>query len=1062
VKRDPNSIPSGEMLRANTAVVLVLFAVLVLALVAVLAGLRAARNQSRAERAEADAHQRLYNAYLAAARATRISGEEGRRASALGIVSNAAIIQVSAALRTEAIASLVLSDLIQEGTILPTPIDFVCQTMDSSLEHYAYGDAEGLVHIGDFVKRRPLFELDARDLGKSAQTPARNVTFSPDGKLLAARFVGAALVVWDLQSRKVLMSADLNSTQYPLGNATFSPDSKNIIFADPEAQGKIVVCEAATGRRLSVGVKAGINFFRLRPDGQQAAIVEDGNVTLMDYPGGANARILSHSTRVSLLVWSPDGTHLATAGEDGDIYIWDFTNNSHRILRGHNERCVNLGFSRDGAEFFSSSRDGTTRLWTVAQGQTIATSEGTAESFSPDGHRLGFWRMFSGFGIWSISHNIDYQLLPCPKSEGPLFTFDLSPSGRWCVATQNKGFRLWDLQDNDREYYVTTPEIYCARISPDDQSLYIGRGSGLEVWPLTNRINGELQLDSTNAQPILLPGLLGARALALSLDGQSACVELADHRLSILDLTGKRDPVFINGRYSHVNFKGPASATGAGRFSFSPDGRYVVTGFDFGGDDVPRVWDARSGELLATLKAGSSVSVFSPDGRRLALAGMAHYSLWSAVDWRLLQDFDRDEPSITHGTIAIGRDDGIMAVASTRKNIQVLSHFGQEKLFDLISPTPQSINSVRLSLDGSVLATATANDMVQVWRLGHLQKELAALNLDWSSPSGLRTFAVVEPKTEVASYTRTTLALSLAGVLLAGVFATITLRQHRASIARFISAEAKTMQRNRELEVAKGELMHSQRMQALGTLAAGIAHDFNNLLSVIRMSNKLIGRAAKDGEVQEHVADIEQAAVQGKNVVRSMLGYARNESFPSEHSNVNEVVAGTVSLLNKEFLGRIQLILELATETLRVNINQGRLEQVLLNLIVNASEAMEGSGKLKITAHTGSGNLNGFLVLCPQLAARYVELRIGDSGPGISGEIMGRIFEPFFTTKQNASAPGTGLGLSLVYSIAQQDGLGLSVESVGVGTTFCVLIPVKNIEEKNSPLPVREKHSYRS
>jgi signal transduction histidine kinase len=286
-------------------------------------------------------------------------------------------------------------------------------------------------------------------------------------------------------------------------------------------------------------------------------------------------------------------------------------------------------------------------------------------------------------------------------------------------------------------------------------------------------------------------------------------------------------------------------------------------------------------------------------------------------------------------------------------------------------------------------------------------------------------------------------------MLLAGVFAFVILRQHRASIARFISAEARTAQRNQELELTKLELVHSQKMQALGTLAAGIAHDFNNLLSVIRMSNKLVGRTTKDAEIQEHVADIEQAAVQGKNVVRSMLGYARNESTQSRPANVNEVVDSTVSLLNKEFLSRIQLVLELSAETQPVAINQGRLEQILLNLIVNASEAMQGQGRLKISARLRTGNQDGFGVLAPRSSPGYVELRVGDSGPGIPPEILSRIFEPFFSTKLAASTPGTGLGLSLVYSIAQQDGLGLRVESVpGNGAVFSLLIPLADNSQK--------------
>jgi signal transduction histidine kinase len=301
------------------------------------------------------------------------------------------------------------------------------------------------------------------------------------------------------------------------------------------------------------------------------------------------------------------------------------------------------------------------------------------------------------------------------------------------------------------------------------------------------------------------------------------------------------------------------------------------------------------------------------------------------------------------------------------------------------------------------------------------------------------------------------LGLSAFGVVT--LLSLLTLRRHRIAIERFFDAEAMAVRRNRELEVAKVELMHSQKMQALGTLAAGIAHDFNNLLSVIRMSNKLIGREVKDSdEVQEHVADIEQAVLQGKNVVGSMLGYARAEDFAGDSTNVSEAVEETVSLLSREFLSGLALALELDREAPSVVIGRGRLEQILLNLIVNASEAMQGQGKLRITVHARTTLPERHYLLRPAEANRYVEMSVIDSGPGISPAVRARLFEPFFTTKRSGGKPGTGLGLSLVYSIAQQDSLGLSMESVpGKGASFTLVIPAES-----QPSPVRQTHGART
>jgi signal transduction histidine kinase len=1030
------------MHRANTAVAVVLLAVLVLALVAVLAGLRASRNQERAEQAEQAGRERLWKAYLAQARAERISGVPGCREVALGVINNAAKLRSSPALRTEAVACLALTDMSQEGALLRTPRDLVSRDLDVNLRHYAYGDAKGNVWVGDFATREAPVSLQAGEVGPGTSLAVRNVCFSPDGSLVAARFAGGAAVVWNAATKQMLMAANTSSTNVPAFDLSFSPDSKQVIFHDAQAQAQIVVYEAATGRKLSSGIEAGLSSFRLRPDGKQVAIVVAEGVALLDYPSGTNTQTLPHLGSVSFLNWSPDGTRLATSCYDGDVYIWDLPQATRRILRGHSERAVSLGFSPDGTKFFSSSRDGTTRLWDLTAGQTIAIGEGAAFGFAPDGQRLGFFQQLTGFGVWRISQSTDYRLLPCDRSEGPLRSVDLSLSGRWCVATQEKGFRLWDLSAGEREYYFPVSSLWCARIAADEQSLLLCRDTGLEVWPLTNQVAGELHLPPADSRRIPLPDDRGARAVAVSLDGRWAAVHLTDQRLVALDLVGEHAPVVLKDQCRGVG-RGPASPTGAGRFAISPDGRWIVTGFNFGEDDVPRVWDTRSGEVATKFEAETSLAAFSPDGRWLGLAGMDRYSIWSVGDWQRHGGFERPDPSLLHGTLAFSREGGLLALASTRRTVQLRTMLPEQVLFDLIGPTPQSVNNIRLALDGSVLVTATASDAVEVWRLDRLRHELAALNLDWTAP---QPGEVSSAGAFVAGRAtpRATLALSLAGCVLAALFAVVTLRQQRASIRRFLKAEANAAQHSRELEMARVELMHSQKMQALGTLSAGIAHDFNNLLSVIRMSNKLIGRTSRGNtEIQECVSDIEQAAVQGKSVIHSMLGYARDESAGAEPPSVNEVVETTLSLLSKEFLSGIQLTLELVPEAQTVAMHQGRLEQILLNLVINAAEAMQGRGRLKICTLLRSGVLDGLQVLRPQPAARYVELTVSDSGPGIEREIIGRIFDPFFSTKRSSSTLGTGLGLSLVYSIAERAGFGLNVQSVpGSGATFFVWIPV--------------------
>jgi len=1044
-----------DLNRANTAVGIILIVVLVLAIAAVIAGIRAARSFERAEKAEAASLDRLWNSYVAQSRAMRLTPQAGRRSAVLNVISNATAIRRNAGLRSEAIATLALADIETDSPLQPIPRGADQVEMDLALERYAYGNSTGAVFVCSLKTGAILHTLQARELGPGPRQAVRTVAFSPDGQKLAARFAGGAVVIWDLTTQAPLVTSGLAATNLIIAGLSFWPDADKISFGDADAQGQITVFDFASNTRVATAIRVGARTFRFRPGTNQVAVATDNRVDIFAYPEETPLQAFEVATRIFVLAWSPDGTRLAVSTEDGDVYLWDMVRGSQRIFRGHSEPCIRLTFSPDGELLASGSRDGTTRLWDVAQGQTLViATDGLAHTFSHDGDRIGYWKPSTGFGTWRLVRSESYNLLVCPKSEGAFLSVDLSPSGRWCIATQSRGVRIWDLHNQVQETFVPSSDLQSVRITADESALYVCRRQSLERWPFLTNSTG-VRIDTAAAESVTLPENNGARAISLSLDGNFALVELTDLRLAILNLVTQTPPVFLAESSRQPSLRTPGSPTGAGRFTISPDGKWAVTGFGVGAQDHPMVWDTKTGELIATLQFGSATVVFSPDGQRLGAAGTASFAIWSTSDWKLLNRFDRDEPAISHGSLAFARDRNEIAITRTRQLAQLRHALTNEPYADLIAPQLQSVNSIRMSLDGRVLVTASATDKLQVWHLDVIRKKLAPINLDWHSQQP-NTPEPVPAAADRISPVQTTLIVSLGGFGLAALFGLATLRRHREVISGYLAAETKAAGRNRELEVAKVELMHSQKMQALGTLATGIAHDFNNLLSVIRMSNKLIGReTTNNSDIQENVADIEQAVMQGKSVVGSMLGYARTEDETVGPTDVSAVVEDTVSLLSKEFLSGIALTLELDRETPKVNIGRGRLEQVLLNLIVNASEAMQGKGKLKIALHPRPALPAKTYALRPHPAAQYLELSVVDSGPGIAPEIQPRLFEPFFTTKRAGAKAGTGLGLSLVFTIAQQDGLGLSVESEPTkGATFTLMIPVDSVVS-----PVRETHS---
>ncbi len=1044
-----------DMLRANTAIATVLAVVLLLVLVVVLTAGRSEQNRHRAEQAETESRERLWNSYVAQARAMRLTAEAGRKETALQVISNAAAIRTSPALRTEAIASLALADLLPDAGLLPVPKEAGQAEMDAALERFAYGDAQGNVFVCRLKDGAKLLSLNAHELGPGTRLGVRSTAFSPDGKNLAVRFDGGTLVIWRLDTQERFITSGVWATNVVIAGMSFTPDSARVAFSDADRDRQISVYDLRTARLVNSALKVGARTFRFKPGSSQVALATDNKVDLFDYPAETVLQTFQHPTRVFTFAWSPDGSQMAVSCEDGDVYLWDVEHATQRLLRGHSEPCVRLGFSPDGKVLFTGARDGSTRLWDAALGQLIVVAhDGVAHIFSPDGLRVGFWRLMTSFGIWRVERSSSYFALSCPKADGALLSLDLSPSGRWCLATQSKGFRLWDLQSDGAESFYPVPDLACARLSPDEQEVFLCSPRGLEVWPIAGRqTDGKVAFEAPRRIP--LPDSAGARSIALNADGSTATVELDDLRLAVLDLRASNPPVLIKERWRARNLKSPASSTGAGRYAISPDGQWLVTGYFFGDRDVPKVWNARTGELVETLDADSSLVTFSSDGKWLGVAGVNQFSVWSVGDWKRVNLIQRDEPSYTHGALAFSGDARDLALTRTRQRVQLREALGEERYCDLVAPVPQSVNSLRLATNGSVLVTASARDLIQVWKLKELRRELATMKLDWET--GVAD-SPARPTVRAPSWlhVNATLLLGLAGFGLATTLSLLTLRRHRLAIERFLAAEVKAAARHRELEVAKVELMHSQKMQALGTLATGIAHDFNNLLSVIRMSSKLIGREARaNPEIQEHVTDIEQAVLQGKSVVGSMLGYARGEEDADTPTDVNAVVENAVSLLSKEFLSGLTLTLALDRHAPLVAIGRGRIEQVLLNLIVNASEAMQGQGKLNIAVHTRSELPKLAYVLRPNTATRFVELRVTDSGPGIAPEIRARLFEPFFTTKRSGAKTGTGLGLSLVYSIAQQDGLGLSVDSEpGKGAAFALVIPVEP-----TATPVRQMHS---
>lgn len=228
------------------------------------------------------------------------------------------------------------------------------------------------------------------------------------------------------------------------------------------------------------------------------------------------------------------------------------------------------------------------------------------------------------------------------------------------------------------------------------------------------------------------------------------------------------------------------------------------------------------------------------------------------------------------------------------------------------------------------------------------------------------------------------------------------------------------------------ELQRAQKMEAIGKLAGGIAHDFNNLLVLMLGGCDLLMSADLDPASREHVRQIRTAGERGAELVRELLAFSRDEEVRREPLELGEVVQQLMQMLHRLVSERISLTLHRERPAM-ILANRTRIEQVLLNLVSNAQDAMPDGGQLQVYVRTGHHAVVGESAI----------LAVTDTGVGMSVEARARAFEPFFTTK--VLGAGTGLGLSTVYSIVEQAGGQVEIVSEpGRGTTVTAWFPITN------------------
>jgi WD40 repeat protein/predicted Ser/Thr protein kinase len=667
---------------------------------------------ARLKRAERTATQKLWESYLAQARAERFRPKAGRRAAALETIVKAARIQPSLELRNEAIASLAVSDL-QEAGSWQVSGDYRVDAVrfDATLTTYAEITAEGDVRVcraenGDTVALLPTRSL----------TPTWIFTFSPDARYLGMQTRRGGNSVWDISRAQMVMSNMPN-----LSAMQFAPHDPVAAYAN--ADGSITLRDLVSGARVqkltnSIGEKQAIAF---HPGGHRLACfnADRRGVEIFDLTTGKVWLTLPVPDECVVLEWNGDGSLLAAGTASGAVHVWNgATGEGVSVFEGHDSRVVSLAFAHSGDLLASASWDGTTRFWSALSGKQLLDYPGSGYflSFSPDDRRLGPVTSTKRFAILELSRSAAYRQYTRGVSGDKGRTLAVSPNGRWLATTVRDGAHIWDAHVGRHLGMLPFADSRAAVITPDGKSVIVSGLGGVRRWPV-EIVADELRLGTPQ---ILRAGGRPMFAASISADGRLLAV--GDGTLPgarVIDLNDGTTKFRL----------GPHTRTES--VAISPDGRWVATGpWNVKG---VKVWEAATSNVVCEIPTASgSLVLFSPNGRWLVVSS-DEFQLWETQHWRRGPPVPADKPNYAVGAMAFSPDSKLLAVVEAGTRVRLLDCESMNVLAALEPPNGFVLMSLCFSADGRELLALDAKHNVHVWALGPLRAELAKLGLDWKT-----------------------------------------------------------------------------------------------------------------------------------------------------------------------------------------------------------------------------------------------------------------------------------------------------------------------------------------
>jgi WD40 repeat protein len=685
------------------------------------------RARTETQAAIQQARKRLYEAYLANAKASRWSGRMGRRFDGLTALAQAAELGPQLPLdadqildlRDEAIACLALTDLRVERQWRGDPAGTTAVVIDRELKHYARGDRKGKISVRRVSDDREVIGLPATGL------PAWNLAFSPDGRMLASNYhfyeKFLPMHVWDVQNGKVFLKVpDAVGSCGP----AFSSDNSRMAVGLRDGSTRLWdLSKREEIARLDTGP---VWRLTLHPGGRKLATCTtgSGNVQLWELETGDATREFPHSSRVHSIAWHPHRDMLATACADYNAYVWDIaTGKQQAVLRGHAAEVTGVCFSADGDILISSSFDGTMRLWDPMSGRQRLSAPGTHHKLTCDDRQLAF-ENGSDLGLCGVAAGRECRTLYEPyvrQSKGPKH-LDIGPDGRLMVSGSNDGVRVWDLRQGREIAHLPIGLTWTSILHPNARMLITSGDAGLLRWPWVSAIrNSRYHVRIGPPEAILATQPVGRASLAA--DGHSLAVVDADH-VHVVDLLDPDKKLVLQGQ------------PGLASVSVSPDGQWIAGGSHQGMG--VRIWDRRTGKPVKDLLREQTWAgaMFSPDGQWLVTNTQEEYRLWTTGTWTSDRAFPTDhraKPAHFFGMAFTPRGD-LLAVAPSMQIIHLVNPGTGQHLATLEAPDPHPVSWLCFGPHEVWLAAANSTHRIQLWDLGLIRAQLAVMNLDWNMP----------------------------------------------------------------------------------------------------------------------------------------------------------------------------------------------------------------------------------------------------------------------------------------------------------------------------------------